>query len=308
MDSDLQSSSFDVALSGAGLGLRRAFLGTVADRVPDSIDFFEVAPENWIGVGGRLGRRLHDVSEQRPFVAHGLSLSLGGADPLDETLLAQTRRFLDEHGVRCFSEHLSWSAVGGHLYDLLPIPFTEEAVHHVAARIRHAQDRLGRRIAIENVTYYAAPSRVLSEIEFLKSVVDEADCDLLLDVNNVYVNSVNHGYDALDFVAELPVDRVAYLHVAGHYREADDFLIDTHGTAVVDPVWSLLEETYRLVGLRPTLIERDYHIPPLANLVAELEGVHRRQRAAAWIRSIASSDGEAMRDTRRAHGFNPAAV
>lgn len=297
MASDGRTSSDDFALCEAGLGLRRAFLGALADRVPDSIDFFEVAPENWIGVGGRLGRRLRALTERIPFVAHGLSLSLGGPDPLDQTLLHETRRFLDAHDVRCFSEHLSWSAAGGHLYDLLPIPFTEEAVHHVAARIRRAQDLLGRRIAIENVSYYAAPSRVLREIEFLKAVLDEADCELLLDVNNVYVNSINHGYDALGFIAELPAERIAYLHVAGHYREADDLLIDTHGAAVVPPVWSLLEETLARIGPRPTLLERDFHIPPLATLVAELEGIRQRQRAAP------RSDAGAEPAKRRADAF-----
>lgn len=270
----------DVEVAGAGLGLRRAFLGEVADRVPDPIDFFEVAPENWIGVGGRSGRRLRALSERVPFVCHGLSLSLGGPAPLDETLLRETRRFLDLHGVRCFSEHLAWSSDGGHLYDLLPIPFTEAAVHHVAARIRHAQERLGRRLAIENVSYYAAPGRELSELAFLLAVLDAADCELLLDLNNLYVNSVNHGYDARAFLAALPAERIVYLHVAGHFREADDLLIDTHGAAVVDPVWSLLEETYRRFGPRPTLLERDFHIPPLPVLLAELDGVRQRQRSA----------------------------
>ncbi|MEZ4289536.1 MAG: DUF692 domain-containing protein [Myxococcota bacterium] len=277
-------------LVGAGLGLRRAFLGAVAGRVPAAVDFFELAPENWIGVGGRLGRQLRALTERVPFVCHGLSLSLGGPEPLDETLLRETRAFLDRHDVRLFSEHLSWSADGGHLYDLLPIPFTEEAVHHVAARIRHAQERLGRRIAIENVSYYAAPGRVLSELEFLLAVLEEADCDLLLDVNNVYVNAVNHGYDPHAFLRAIPGERIAYLHVAGHYREAEDLLVDTHGAPVVDPVWSLLEETYRRFGPRPTLLERDFNIPPLAELLVELDGVHARQGKEAVHASDHASD------------------
>jgi uncharacterized protein (UPF0276 family) len=256
-------------------------LSAVADGAPRPVDFFEVAPENWIGVGGRLGRRLRALTEQVPFVCHGLSLSLGGPAPLDETLLRQIRDFLDRHEVRCFSEHLSWSAdEAGHLYDLLPIPFTEEAVHHVAARIRHAQERLGRRIAVENVSYYAAPGRALSESEFLLAVLAESDCDLLLDVNNVYVNSVNHGYDPRAFLASIPGERIAYLHVAGHDRESADLLVDTHGAAVADPVWVLLEEVYRRFGPRPTLLERDFQIPPFADLLAELDEVHARQVAA----------------------------
>ncbi|MEZ4332199.1 MAG: DUF692 domain-containing protein [Myxococcota bacterium] len=291
-----RTSRSDVEVVGAGLGLRRAFLGEVADRVPDPVDFFEVAPENWIGVGGRAGRRLRALTERAPFVCHGLSLSLGGPAPLDETLLADTRRFLDLHGIRCYSEHLAWSADDGHLYDLLPIPFTDEAVRHVAARIAHAQERLGRRIAIENASYYAAPSRALSELEFLLAVLDEADCALLLDVNNVYVNSINHGYDALAFLGALPPERIAYLHVAGHFREADDLLVDTHGADVVDPVWSLLEATYQRFGPRPTLLERDFHIPPLASLLTEVEGVRRRQGAAERAAAGRPSDGEASVD------------
>jgi uncharacterized protein (UPF0276 family) len=260
-------------IEGSGLGLRRAFLGSLADRVPEPLAFLEVAPENWIGVGGRPGRRLRALSERMPFVCHGLSLSLGGPAPLDERLLLQIREFLDLHDVRCFSEHLSYSQTSGHLYDLLPIPFTEEAVHHVAARIRRAQSILERRIAIENVSYYAAPGCELSEIEFLLAVLEEADCALLLDVNNVYVNATNHTYDADDFLASIPGERIAYLHVAGHYREADDLLVDTHGAAVVDPVWALLAETYRRFGPLPTLLERDFHIPPLPELLHEVERI-----------------------------------
>src|SRR6478735_7711487 len=267
---------------GAGLGLRRALLGPLqehdaqagivhdrnghADRTPQPaqpIDFFEIAPENWIGVGGRLGRTLRALTERNPFVCHGLSLSLGGRDPLDETLLAKIRRLLDAHGIAIFSEHLSYCADEGHLYDLMPIPFTDDAVHHVAARIRQTQDILGQRIAVENVSYYAAPGQDLSEIDFVNAVLDEADCDLLLDVNNIYVNSINHRYDADAFLDALPGDRIAYIHVAGHYDEAPDLKVDTHGAPVIDPVWRLLERAYTRFGVLPTLLERDFNFPPL---------------------------------------------
>lgn len=281
--------------SGAGLGLRRALLGplqsTIGGRRADAaIDFFEIAPENWIGVGGALGRQLRALTERHPFACHGLSLSLGGPAPLDETLLARVRRLLDTHGIAIYSEHLSWCADDGHLYDLMPIPFTDEAVRWVAARIRRTQDILGQRIAVENASYYAAPGRQLREIDFINAVLAEADCDLLLDVNNIHVNSVNHGYDANAFLDALPGERVSYIHVAGHYVEAPDLLVDTHGAPIIDPVWQLLARAYRNFGVRPTLVERDFNFPPLAELIAEVE----------TIRAIQSEHARPERDVRSA--------
>ena len=254
-------------------------LRDVAASSENAIDFFEIAPENWIGVGGQLGRTLRALTERHAFVCHGLSLSLGGQDPLDETLLAKIRRLLDTHGIATYSEHLSYCADGGHLYDLMPIPFTDEAVHHVAGRIRRTQEILGQRIAVENVSYYAAPGQAMREIDFVNAVVAEADCDLLLDVNNIYVNSINHRYDADAFLDALPGDRIAYIHVAGHYDEAPDLKVDTHGAPVIDPVWRLLERAYARFGVRPTLIERDFNFPPLAELVAEVAHARTLQRA-----------------------------
>ena len=269
-------------IDGAGLGLRRALLGPLQDAAVSregAIDFFEIAPENWIGVGGQLGRTLRQLTERHPFVCHGLSLSLGGQDPLDETLLAKIRRLLDAHGIATYSEHLSYCADGGHLYDLMPIPFTDEAVHHVAGRIRQTQEILGQRIAVENVSYYAAPGQAMREIDFINAIVAEADCDLLLDVNNIYVNSINHRYDADAFLDALP-DRVAYIHVAGHYDEAPDLKVDTHGAPIIDPVWRLLERAYARFGVKPTLSERDFNFPPLAELVAEVSHARALQSAA----------------------------
>lgn len=262
----------------AGLGLRRALLGALQDAAPGDFDFLECAPENWIGVGGRSGEALSALSSRYPLVCHGLSLSLGGTAPLDETFLVRVRRFLDAHRAVLYSEHLSYCSDDGQLYDLLPIPFTEEAVHHVAARIRRTQDILGRRIAVENSSYYAAPHQEMAEIDFIDAVLREADCDLLLDVNNVYVNAINHCYDAHDFLARLPAERIAYLHVAGHYDEADDLKVDTHGAPVKDDVWALLGESYRRFGPRPTLLERDFNLPPYAELVGELDTVRRLLR------------------------------
>jgi uncharacterized protein (UPF0276 family) len=264
-------------LSGAGLGLRRALLGPLRDAPDAPIDFFEVAPENWINVGGRLGKTFRSFTERYPFICHGLSLSLGGPAPLDETLLHKIRRLLELHGVRQYSEHLSFCSDEGHLYDLMPIPFTEEALDWVVARIRRTQDILGRRIAIENVSSYATPGKEISEIDFTNAVLEAADCDLLLDVNNVYVNSVNHRYDAKAFIEALPGKRIAYIHIAGHYNEAPDLIVDSHGAAIIDPVWELLDLAYAQFGIRPTLVERDFNIPPLAELIGELDHVREIQ-------------------------------
>ena len=265
-------------LAGAGLGFRRELIPALKTRVPDAIDFFELAPENWIDMGGVYGRDLRAFTERHPFVCHGLSLSLGGPSPLDELLLVKTRQFMDAHGIQLYTEHLSYCSDDGHLYDLLPIPFTEDAVKYVAARIRRAQDILERRIAVENASYYTrAPIAEMDELAFIRAVLDEAGCDLHLDVNNVYVNSVNHRYDPLEFIHALPTERIVYLHMAGHYQEADDLLVDTHGADVIDPVWALLDATYRIHGVAPTLLERDFNIPPLDELVREVEHIARIQ-------------------------------
>ena len=276
---------------GAGFGLRRTHLGPLAESAGRVADFLELAPENWIGIGGRMGRRFRQISERYPLICHGLSLSVGGPAPLDEIFLKRLKTFLQDHQVLLYSEHLSYSTDDGHLYDLLPMPFTQEAVEHVAARIRRVQDFLEQRIAIENVSYYAAPGKQMEEIEFINAVLERADCNLLLDVNNIYVNSVNHGYDPVAFLQALPAGRVAYFHLAGHYVEAPDLIIDTHGAAVADPVWKLLEIAYRHLGPVPTVLERDFNIPPLAELcrerdrIADLQHRFRRPRQSTGIGS-----------------------
>ena len=263
----------------AGLGLRRALLGPLQSAAEGRFDFLECAPENWIGVGGRFGEAFADLAARYPIICHGLSLSIGGTEPIDETFLVKVRRFLDQHRVPIYSEHLSYCADDGHLYDLMPIPFTEEAVHHAAARIRQAQDILGRRLAVENISYYAAPFQAMPEADFVTAVLEEADCDLLLDVNNIVVNSINHRYDPSEFLARMPGQRIVYIHVAGHYDEADDLKIDTHGAAVKPSVWALLAEAYARFGVRPTLLERDFNFPPFDQLIAEVDRVRRLQAA-----------------------------
>ncbi len=266
------------AISGAGLGLRRDLMNALETSPTQDIDFMEVAPENWIKVGGTLGKRLRAFTESYPFTTHGLSLSLGGPAPLDEELIRDIKQFLDAHHIRCYSEHLSYCSDDGHLYDLMPIPFTEDAVRYVAGRIRRTQELLERRIAIENVSYYAAPGARMDEASFINAVLDEADCDLLLDVNNIYVNSVNHRYDPVDFLKSLPGERIAYCHVAGHYREDVDLIVDTHGANVIDPVWDLLDKAYAHFGVFPTLLERDFNFPPLPELLTEVGIIHEHQR------------------------------
>lgn len=274
-------SNRPTGICGAGLGLRRSFIESVATDPPGSVNFYEVAPENWMRMGGRNGRLFRSLTERFPFVCHGLTLSLGGPAPLDRAFLTELKTFLELHSISLYSEHLSYCGDEGHLYDLLPIPFTAEAVHYVAARIRRVQEILERRIAIENISYYAAPGREMDEIDFLNAVLAEADCDLLLDVNNIYVNSVNRGYDPTAFLLALPPRRIVYAHMAGHYVQAPDLLIDTHGAPVIDPVWNLLGTAYEAFGVFPTLLERDFDIPPLAELLDEVGTIRTLQQRTA---------------------------
>ena len=202
----------------AGLGLRRgSLMRELEESFPANVSFLEVAPENWIGMGGALGKRFRALTERHRFSLHGLSLSLGSPAALDEDLVRKVGAFMDAHGIDTYTEHLSYCSDDGHLYDLMPIPFTAEAVEHVASRIRRVQDILGRRIGVENVSYYGAPSPEMSELAFVNAVLERADCDLLLDVNNVFVNSINHRYDARAFLRGLTAQRVLYFHVAGHF-------------------------------------------------------------------------------------------
>lgn len=267
------------SIQGAGLGLRRSMLDDVDKLQRGAVDFLEVTPENWMELGGAYGRKLRAMTERYAMTCHGLSLNVGGPAPLDVKFIADLKSFLDAHKVICFSEHLSYCADDGHLYDLMPIPFTDEAVDYVARRIQQVQDQLERRIVIENVSYYVAPGQQLSEIDFVKAVIEQADCDLLLDVNNVYVNSVNHDYDAEEFIAALPAERVAYMHIAGHYRESETLIIDTHGADVIDPVWQLLDFTYQTIGIKPTLLERDFNLPPINELLQEVASIRYYQDA-----------------------------
>ncbi len=253
-------------------------MGPLQNDFPTDIDFLEAAPENWLGVGGRLGEAFARIVRQRPLVCHGLLLNLGGPDPLDRDFLVRLKTFLRDHDAVVYGDHLTFCAERGHLYELLPMPFTAEAVHHVAARIREVQDILEQRIAVENASYYLRLSDEIDELDFIRAVVEEADCALLLDVNNIYVNSINHRYDPRTFLAGLPAERIAYAHIAGHANEASDLLVDTHGAPVIDPVWSLLEFAYQQFGVFPTLLERDLNIPPLPELLVEIRRISALQQ------------------------------
>lgn len=266
-----------LAPCSAGLGLRRGMLDAFGELAADDVGFLEVAPENWIGMGGRFGRAFEALAERWPITLHGLSLNIGGFSPLDYGLIDDIAAFIERFDCPLYSEHLTYCADQGHLYDLMPIPFNDEAVAHVAGRVREVQQRLGRRILLENASYYAPLDNQLSEAEFISAVVDEADCGLLLDVNNVYVNSINHGYDPGQFLRELPLGRVEYMHIAGHFSEDEDLKVDTHGAPVIDPVWALLQESYSLCGPLPTLLERDFNFPPMAELLAEVNEIRRYQ-------------------------------
>ena len=274
-------------MDGVGIGLRRSLVNELKERSHHPLtDFLELAPENWMNLGGRLASQLDWLAERYPLVCHGLSLSIGSMEPLDVPFLHSLKSFLDRYNIVHYSEHLSYcSGNGGHLYDLIPLPFTEEAVKHVANRVRQVQQILERQISLENISYYATVDSSLSEAEFVRAVVKESDCGLLLDINNIYVNSINHGYDAKKYLHSMPTDRITYFHVAGHYDEADDLKIDTHGAPVKEPVWQLLAEAYKQFGLRPTLLERDFNIPPLDEVLSEAAVIRRVQKSVSAPRS-----------------------
>lgn len=270
-------------IKGAGLGLKRELIPQIQSRYKSpeiaNIRFLEIAPENWIGAGGKSAHDLAWFVERYPIVCHGLCLSLGGLKPLNTDFLKQVKTFMAAHEIPLYTEHLSYCGdTQGLLYDLLPIPFTEEAVKYVAARIRQTQDVLGQRIGIENASFYAAaPISEMDEITFLKAVLDEADCLLHLDINNIYVNSVNFNFDAHALLRQIPKEKIVYAHIAGHLQVKPDLLVDTHGEDIIDPVWALLDEAYSLFGTFPTLLERDTNIPPLTELLPEVNKIAEYQ-------------------------------
>lgn len=255
-----------------GIGFRKDFSDEFLSSDNITPAFVEVAPENWMGIGGYWKKVFKQVAEKYPITAHGLSLSIGSPEELDMEFLRNVKTFLDDYDVKVYSEHLSYSKCdNAHLYDLLPIPFREDAVRHIVERIRFVQDYLERQIVIENVSYYTPVAAEMTEAEFIRAIVEESNCKLLLDVNNVYVNAFNHKYDAHTFINELPLEQVAYIHMAGHEQVEPDLIIDTHGEDIIDPVYELFDYTTRRVQPVPVLLERDFNIPELDQLQAEMK-------------------------------------
>jgi uncharacterized protein (UPF0276 family) len=257
---------------GVGLGLRWEFLEEVVEGPPLDVAFFEVSPENYMRRGGYFPAQLERVRERYPLLTHGLTLSIGALDPPSEAYLSELEREITRLGSPFHSDHLCFSSAGSRfLHDLLPLKFAEENVARVAERARAVQDRLGVPLALENISYYGhLGRREMPESEFVSRVIDRSGAGLLLDVNNVYVNALNHGDDALDFLRQMPLERVVEIHVAGHERQGE-LVIDTHGTPVPDPVYALLEWTLERTGPVPVLLERDNDVPPLAELLAEVK-------------------------------------
>lgn len=286
---------------GAGLGFRRELLPQMRPERLSGIDFFEVSPENWLNsqgmMGGRSDKQLREYTERFDFICHGLSLSIGSSKELDIAHVKNIHAFMCSHNMTLFTEHLSWCGdQQGHLYDLLPIPCTQEAVYWVAERIRQVQDILGEQIGLENASYYYLPPQSdMTDSEFISAVVQEADCLLHLDVNNIYVNSQNFGFDPHTYIRELPLERTCYLHVAGHHVDDDGLIVDTHGNSVITPVWSLLDDAYGLIYQKtgktaeqiPTCLERDFNFGALrelldeVNFIKELQHSHRQKMLGA---------------------------
>jgi uncharacterized protein (UPF0276 family) len=269
---------------GFGLGLRPVHYDAILNGSPN-VDWFEALTENYLVPGGRPLHNLARIRERYPLVLHGVSLSIGSTAPLDRDYLRALRDLARRIEPAWISDHLCWTGVDGrNLHDLMPLPYTEEALRHVSARVREVQDLLGRRLVLENVSSYVAyTSSTLSEWEFLRALAEAADCLLLLDVNNVYVSSVNHEFDADAFLAGIPVERVQQMHLAGH-QDNGDHLIDTHDHPIADPVWQLYRRAVERFGPVSTMIERDADIPPLEVLVDELHAA-RRIAAAAVARA-----------------------
>jgi len=255
-----------------GIGFRKDFAEEFLSSDILHPAFVELAPENWMGIGGYWKKIIQQVAEKYPITSHGLSLSIGSPEPLDWEFLKQVKSFLKEHNIQIYSEHLSFSKCdNAHLYDLLPIPFREDTIKHVAERIKQVQDFLEMKIAIENVSYYTPVAAEMSELEVINAIVKEADCNLLLDVNNVYVNAFNHQYNAKEFIKGLPLDKVSYIHMAGHEQVEPDLIIDTHGQDIILPVYDLFDYTTQRVRSVPVLLERDINIPALEHLQSEMD-------------------------------------
>lgn len=269
--------------TGIGLGLRAAFIERVERGDADGrVAFLEISPENYMHRGGKAPRRLAKIAERFDIITHGLMMSLGGSDPFDDEYFAQLRGFLDRHAAPWHSDHLCWSGLDGALlHDLLPVPFTSHTAKRVAERVIEARDRLGRPMAVENISWYlhaGAPHK--DEPEFVTEVLERADCMLMLDVNNVFVNASNHGFDPFEWLKKIPLERVIQLHIAGHELWDDTLIVDTHGAEAKHEVQEMLAWVIERVGPKPVVLERDSNIPPLSELLDEVAAIDRVYQAA----------------------------
>jgi len=255
-----------------GIGLRREIAEQLIDLPASQRPaFIEIAPENWMNLGGYWRKTLKEAAEIYPIHCHGLSLSIGSPDPLNIAFVKEVKAFLDEYNVEAYSEHLSYSqSENAHLYDLLPIPFREDAITHIVDRIKQVQDILERPIALENVSYYTPVAAEMDEATFIRHIVEQSGCQMLLDINNIYVNSFNHSYDAKEFYQQLPLSSVGYIHMAGHKKIREDLIIDTHGSDIIDPVYELFEWAIEKIKPKRILLERDFNIPQMPQLLQEV--------------------------------------
>jgi uncharacterized protein len=258
---------------GVGLGLRREIAEETFDHASE-IDWLEFIPENYMGLGGMAKERLETARRTFPLVSHGVNLSIGSTDDLKEDYLASLKKLLDHTNAPWWSDHLCFTTIGGaYMHDLLPLPFTKEAVRHIAERIKRVQDYIERPFLLENISFYMnMPGAEMTDAQFMAEIIEKADCGLLLDVNNVYVNSVNHNFDPLDYLKEIPVERTVQMHVAGHKR-IGDYIIDTHGAAVIDPVFALTRWVLQQTTVHGILLERDQNFPEFSELIQELQTI-----------------------------------
>lgn len=269
---------------GIGLGLRRELASqTLESR--SRIDWLELVPENYMGLGGACRERLESASEQFPLVTHGINLSIGSTDDLNTEYLSKLKKLLDFIDAPWFSDHLCFTSCDGiYMHDLLPLPRSKEAINLIAEKVKRVQGTIGRPFLLENISYYMnVPGSEMNDSQFLAEVVEKADCGLLLDVNNVYVNSLNHGFDPFQYLDQIPLQRTVQMHVAGH-KQGTDYVIDTHGAAVIEPVFELLQYVLERVDVNGVMLERDQNFPEFEDILLEVDRIRQISDAAAKVK------------------------